>query len=196
MLQHLLTYAEKRGLVAEEGFNEKRPLKWLISFDGQGRNPQVILLGDGKSGQERRCPDAGTKAQGKEGAHFLADKLSTIVLYDQGSDKPSTDNLKFNFFVDMLQRASSVMPLLSAAANALNSSENITSICRQLKQMKKSSAKDSDFATLQIGQTILLDCPEWIDWWRKEFRLQRVTHEKKSNKDGVKMRCLLTGELI
>lgn len=196
MLQHLLTYAEKRGLVAEEGFNEKRPLKWLISFDNQGKNPQVIPLGDGKLGQQRRCPDAGTKAQGKEGAHFLADKLSTIVLYDEGSDKPSTDNLKFNFFVDMLQRASSVMPLLSTAANAINSSENITSIYRQLKQMKKPSAKGSDFATLQIGQTILLDCPEWIDWWRKEFRLQRVMPEKNTNKDGVKMRCLLTGELI
>ena len=196
MIHHILKYAEKRGLAAEAGFSE-RPLKWLIAFDDKGENPEIIPLGDDKKGQPQpNCPHAGTKAQGKDGAHFLVDKLSTVILY-QGTDAPTSITPKFKTFVDLLQRASSTMPILSTAAKALDRSDNRAAICKKLKQMK---AKKGDFAKVNIGTVDLVTAPDWHDWWRNEFRNQRSNPVKQisKNKKGKapKMRCLITGDLI
>jgi len=196
MLHHILKYAEKRGLVIEAGFSG-RPLKWLIAFDDKGENPQVIQLGDVKTGQHQpNCPHAGTKAQGRDGAHFLVDKLSTMTLY-QGTDVPTLMRPKFKTFIDLLQRASSSMPILSTAAKALNSSDNRAAICKQLKQ---NEAKKGDFAKLKVGLVDLVDAPDWHDWWRNEFRNQRTNPvkqlHKNKNDNTPKMRCLITGDLI
>ncbi|HUU41159.1 MAG TPA: type I-C CRISPR-associated protein Cas8c/Csd1, partial [Desulfatiglandales bacterium] len=196
MIHHILKYAEKRGLVTEAGFSG-RPLKWLIAFDDKGENPQVIQLGDVKTGQHQpNCPHAGTKAQGRDGAHFLVDKLSTVCLY-QGAESPSSITPKFKTFVDLLQRASSSMPILSTAAQALNSSANLTVACKQLQQMK---ARKGDFATVRIGVVNLVDAPDWRDWWRNEFRNKHTNPVKQlhKNKKGntPKMRCLITGDLV
>lgn len=196
MIHHILKYAEKRGLATETGFSE-RPLKWLIAFDDKGENPEIILLGDDKKGQPQpNCPHAGTKAQGKDGAHFLVDKLSTVILY-QGTDAPTSITPKFKTFVDLLQRASSTMPILSTAAKALDRSDNRAAICKKLKQMK---AKKGDFAKVNIGTVDLVKAPDWYDWWRNEFRNQRSNQVKQisKNKKGKapQMRCLITGDLI
>lgn len=196
MLHHILKYAEKRGLFTEAGFSE-RPLKWLIAFDDKGQNPQVISLGDGKNGQPQpNCPHAGTKAQGRDGAHFLVDKLSTVSLY-QGTGAPTSITPKFETFVDLLQRASSTMPILLTAAQALTSSDNRAAICKQLKQMK---SKKGDFATIKIGGVNLVASPDWYDWWRNEFRNQRINpvHRLRKNRkdDTLMMRCLITGDLV
>jgi CRISPR-associated protein Csd1 len=196
MLNHILEYAKNRGLVIEAGFIE-RPLKWLIAFDDKGENPQVIPLGDGKVGlPQPNCPHAGTKAQGRDGAHFLVDKLSTVSLY-QGTEAPSLITPKFKTFVGLLQRASSTMPILSKAAQGLNSFGNRTTICTQLKQMR---AKKGDFATVKIGAVNLVDVSDWHDWWRAEFRNQRIKvvqqHQKSKRDKTQKMRCLITGDLV
>lgn len=196
MLHHILKYAVKRGLAIEAGFSN-RPLKWLIAFDDKGQNPQVIPLGDGKVGlPQPNCPHAGTKAQGRDGAHFLVDKLSTVSLY-QGTEVPSLITAKFKTFVDLLQRASCSMPILSTATKALNSSNNRAEICKQLKQMR---AKKGDFATVKIGAVNLVDASDWHNWWRTEFRNQRIKpfeqHQKNKKGNTQKMRCLITGDLV
>jgi len=195
MLHHVLKYAEKRGLATESGFTE-RPLKWLIAFDDKGENPEVIPLGDDKKGQSQYSPHAGTKAQAKDGAHFLVDKLSTVTLY-QGTDVLMSITPKFKTFVELLQRASSTMPILSTAAQALDRSDNRAAICKKLKQMK---AKKGDFAAVRIGAVNLVDMPDWHDWWRNEFKNQRsrpVKEKSKNKKDKKpKMRCLITGDLV
>ncbi|MBN1255193.1 MAG: type I-C CRISPR-associated protein Cas8c/Csd1 [Deltaproteobacteria bacterium] len=196
MLHHILKYAETRGLAAEVGFSE-RPLKWLIAFDDRGENPEVIPLGDDKKGQlQAGCPHAGTKAQGKDGAHFLVDKLSTVILY-QGTEVPTLITPKFETFVDFLQRGSPFMQTLSTAANALSSPANRLTICKKLKHL---NAKKGDFATLRIGPVSLVDAPNWHDWWRNEFRIQRSSPVdqigKKKKGNSFKMRCLITGNLV
>jgi CRISPR-associated protein Csd1 len=196
MLQRIMEYAEKRGLAVKAGFSE-RPLKWLIAFDDRGENPEVIPLGDDKKGQlQPNCPHAGTKAQGKDGAHFLVDKLSTVILY-QGTETPTSITPKFKTFVHLLLRASSSMPTLSIAATALNSSANRLAICAKLKHQK---AKKGDFATLRIGSADLVDLSDWHDWWCNEYQLQRSVpvHQNGKKKEGnsLKMRCVITGDLI
>lgn len=196
MLHHILKYAENRELLTEAGFSE-RPLKWLIAFDDKGETPQVIPLGDDKKGQpQKNCPHAGTKAQGRDGAHFLVDKLSTVSLY-QGTETPMSITPKFKTFVDLLQRASSTMPILLTAAQALNSPDNRGAICKQLKQMK---ARKGDFAMVKIGAVNLVDAPDWRDWWRNEFRNKRTNPVKQLSKNEddntPRMRCLITGDLV
>ena len=196
MLHHILEYAKSRGLAAEAGFSE-RPLKWLIAFDNKGENPEIVRLGNDNKGQPQlNCPHAGTKAQGKDGAHFLVDKVSTVTLF-QDAGVPTAITAKFNTFVDLLRRASSSMPILSVAALALENSANRDAICSKLHRLK---AKKGDFATLRIGPIDLVDRTEWHEWWRNEYRTQRSTPgelNNKSNKEnGVNMRCLITGNLV
>lgn len=192
MLHQVLQYAASHGLVSEEGFVVRNSIKWLLSFDSNGKNPTVIPPGDDGVFPPILCPDAGTKAQGKA-SHFLVDKLSVVAGFVEKTE-PELDGPKHKYFVDQLQRASSAMPILAIAAQALMDLDNLSSICRELE---KHSAKKADFVSLRVGGVNLTGSEQWREWWRNEYRAQRVEKEP-SEKAASKyrMRCVVTGELV
>lgn len=192
MLHQVLQYAATHGLVSEEGFVVRKSIKWLLSLDSHGKHPTVIPPGDDGAFPPKLCPDAGTKALG-DSSHFIVDKLSVVACY-VGEDEPALDGAKHEYFVDQLQRASSVMPLLAVAAQALSDADNLSSICRELK---KHGAKKSDFVSLRVGDINLVESEHWREWWRNEYRAQRTEKKpKKNTSTKPRMRCVLTGELI
>jgi len=187
MLHHILKYAEKRGHVSEPGFI-KKDIRWLIACDESGRNPQVI-----EYNSNDLCPDAGTKAQSKAGAHFLVDKLSTVCRYQgaerNGSPKPLIEKdeaKKFKTFVSMLKEAGEkdVSGCLQVHA-LLNNDAAIIEITRQLASEK---AKPSDKISFRVGKKNLLSNHDWQKWWRVKVAQNIPTNKM--------MRCLISGDLI
>lgn len=197
MLHHLLTYAMKHNIASEAGFTWRSSIKWLISFDDEGRNPIIIPPGEEKVFAPMLCPDAGTKAQGKA-ANFLADKARVVACYTE-KEIPDFLQGKHGFFLDMLDRAGDEIAAIKVAFIGLSSAENISDICRQLN---KAGAKKDDYITLRIGDRSLVDFDDWHSWWRSEYRkmradpIEKPKRRAKKTSDKFLMRCLLTGELV
>jgi CRISPR-associated protein Csd1 len=204
MLHQLVEYARRENLASEPGFKPKS-VRWLILFtlDGRFITPVIDLTnGETKSkGREfLKCPEL-TFSELISGKlrHFLIDSLDKVALFTKENitEKEIGDH---NSFVGLLEKATGVLPALSAIAASLRDDEVLAAIQNDLKERK---AKPSDSATIgvMLGSTpeIFAESSDWHGWWR-DFRRSLADRKQaatstKTKKKG-KMRCFLSGELV
>jgi CRISPR-associated protein Csd1 len=206
MLHQLIEFAQRENLKSEPGFKPKS-VRWLILFTPDGRfiAPVIDLTGGDKKSKGRefsKCPEL-TFSELISGKlrHFLIDSLDKVALFtkEDATEKEIGDH---NSFVSLLEKATGVLPSLSAIAVSLRDDAVLATIQNDLKERK---AKPTDSATIGLltGSTpeIFVELSDWHDWWR-EFRqlLADTKHLAVSTKSKAKakrqMRCFLSGELV
>jgi CRISPR-associated protein Csd1 len=208
MLHQLIEYARRENLASEPGFKPKS-VRWLILFAPDGRfiAPVMDLTGGEKKSKGRefaKCPEL-TFPELISGKlrHFLIDSLDKVALFtkEDATEKETGDH---NSFVSLLEKATCVLPSLSAIASSLRDDEVLVAIQNDLKERK---AKPTDSATIGLltGSTpeIFVESSDWHYWWR-DFRRSLAdskqaaasTKSKSAAKAKGQMRCFLSGELI
>jgi CRISPR-associated protein Csd1 len=188
MLNLLIGYAEREGLVIEPGV-ERKAIKWLICCTEEGKYTGLVPLGE-KKGESIICPvTPGMNAGGK--SHFLAETLETVVLFIEDEAKRSSALAKHDYFHHLLDLAAQEIPVLMAGFILLQNKEQLERIVLELKQLK---AKPTDNATFRIGDRIILRERSWRDWWRN--KRQDLDAKKPKKSTSQESRCLITGELI
>ncbi|GAA4020240.1 type I-C CRISPR-associated protein Cas8c/Csd1 [Deinococcus rubellus] len=176
-----------------------------------GRFVGVMPLGEGKTGQMfSRSPDlshpnlmALPKVLGiAQAAHFLADTCGVVALlpaldrdgHAKTDDKSLTDQAKNEdkhlAFMELLRRAGEILPAVHAVYEMLGDPEQLEELRSGLT---KQSAKPTDKLSFEVNAEILLNSPDWHDWWR-EFR-RGAFGRGEAEADGG-MLDLTTGELI
>ncbi len=189
MLDALLKKAGK----TEPGFTRKT-IKWAITCTSDGRYTGVVPLSEGKGQEFLQCPIFSFSdliGGGESRSHFLAESLSTVVLYWKDDLEPKEQEKsrsKHEYFCCLLKDASKVAPYLSVAAKILTDENIISTIRSDLKQQK---AKPTDTATILIDSIIPLEQNDWHGWWREFRKSLRGISEP-----VPMMRCVATGDLI
>lgn len=160
------------------------------------------------------CPEmpSGFLKAGKGGSHFLVESLSVVALHAKNKNgewlaktphfaaiASSTDSsrgeldpdltklaAKHGFFVQALHEASSAMPELKLAANAVSQVGTLKTIAERLETF---GAKPTDKATFQVAGRFLVDDESWHQWWiAYRARLLGVPEAA-----GRRMVCLVSG---
>ncbi len=195
MLELMLKYAEDHGLVTEPGFAPKM-IQWALVFDEAGEFVDVIKLGDTEQRRNpgrrfEKCPDLSqAEMVRKDGirSHFLSETTGVATLYGKNGEEQKTHE-RHDYFVDLLKKASIVIPRLEKIAEELSSESSLEIIRMRLSDLK---ARDTEKATIRIGGSFPLESDTWHNWWR-EFREASLGKEAKP---GNEMRCFATGELV
>ena len=214
MLHALLDYAEREDLEAKPGFKLKT-VRWLLVFSSDGRFLGVQdLRGDDRKSRGRDfrlCPDLTQPeliAAGAGARHFLVDGLDVVTLLTKDGEIDEKLTAKHEYFVHLLEQASSSLPELAVIATALGDAATLEAIRAKLIEHK---AKPTELATFAVpGESddaaVLVERNDWHPWWRS-FRAQLAAARqkrgsgkaRKSKAEGMgmpKMRCLLSGELV
>ncbi len=196
MLQALMEYGS--NLDSEPGF-KTREVRWCIELSEDGRFLNVLPLGDGKRGEmQPRCPDMHNMNAGGK-SHFLVETAQTVVLLFKSNEEEKTiarATEKQQFFIEILRKAATTCPELSAIVTALEHQERLVEIHAALAQHK---AKPTDWLGWRINSTD----PRWNEivqsWWR-EWRKTDLGESRSSSptQDAANdsMVCFLTGELV
>lgn len=214
MIHELIAYAQRKGL-GTPGI-VARTVKYAINLSAEGTYLGVDVLGDASVKKNPGlefdfCPDTpGMNSGGK--AHFLADSLDKVTgLGDEEGKKVDCRA----FFIDLLRKASEVMPEASLFADCLDRDDTRQQILNDLTEMK---AKPSDKITLMVEDrtpAFLLEDEAWRDWWSdllssltggSKFASEPESEEaeekkkkkkkKKRKKKATGMRCFGTGAWV
>lgn len=187
MLDLLIGYAERNGIVLEPGV-ERKTVKWLITCTEDGYYTGVIPLGE-KKGQQFICPvTPGMVAGGR--SHFLAETLETMVCFTNTPEQQKGAT-KHDYFVNLCTQASHMLPILNGAITLLRDDAQRQQIWADLSAIR---AKPIDIATLRIAQVTPLEGNEWREWW-KAYR-PTLLNEKPIKKTATQSICLVTGQLV
>jgi CRISPR-associated protein Csd1 len=200
MLHLLVEYANAKRLNVEPGFKPKT-IKWGVRFTTEGKLSAIVPLGNheekGWKGMEFPvCPDlsqpelvGGTEVR----CHFLVESAAACCLYHEKGSAELTerDHGKHRFFINLLEAASVDVPALAAVAKGLACTVATAEIQDRLRELK---AKSKDLVTVGLegfdGTWVVSDS-SWHPWWRR-FRDEL----KNSTGHAVRMRCLISGELV
>lgn len=173
MLKALYDYAVQNQLTLPAGYVPKK-VKAYLSLTAEGQFVGIELT---DSKEEIPCPDIGTLANGTEKSNVLVEKCS-VVLAEEPTKKSA-------FFLQTLQSAAQVEPVLTACVTALTQEETVAQMAAEAERHK---LKKSDRISFRVAGVSILDLPGILSWW-KTFRLQ-------FQKDGKQQaRCLITGAL-
>jgi CRISPR-associated protein Csd1 len=206
MLNQLVKYAEAKGLASMPGFRSKE-VRWAIHYDMSGKFLGVTELGNaGEKGNRGRtfplCPNLTQPEmlRGGQGCrHFLVDSTEVVALHTEDTNDAKV-RAKHAYFVDLLEKASAVVPELHAIGLSLNDD----TVCAQITDLIKSAkGKKTDSVTIAILERkpmFLVEDETWHPWWQ-QFRLELANGgvgQASAGADAPKaaMRCLLTGELV
>ncbi len=207
MLNLLIEYAQREGIIAEPGFTQKQ-VHWALLFDEAGRflGAHPLGLDDKKHPGEpfNRCPNltlSEIKAGGTGCRHFLVDSAEVVTLLTKADAEPDTKlRAKHAYFVDLLRQAAIVEPRLGPITDALADPDALGRI-RQALAGQTPSAKTTQNVTFAIqgvdGVSYLVRQSTWHDWWRA-FRktLSKDKAGRKARDNQAAMRCLASGELV
>lgn len=194
MLNQLYKFARDKEIDSEPGFKPKE-VHWLAICDSKGKFFQVVRLSGNKGKKNsgrvfNKCPEfsfSELKSGGKTKSHYLVESIKHVTLLGiEEKDKKAEE--KFNYFVFLLEESGKVFPEAASIASCLKDEKQLKKIQSQLEDAK---AQPNEKITFKVDEKILVESPEWHDWWR-EFR------EKQGKKVGKeeKMRCFITGELV
>lgn len=191
MLQSLIRYSERRGLLARPGYAAKRA-RWAIDVNPAGKASVVEIgnLDTKKNPGElfRQAPNLSQpeiKAGGKGCRHFLLDNAAVVALLDgEGDDKLAA---KHEYFAGLLRSASRVVPRLEPLATLMESDEEVA---RLRQKLVEAGAKPTDNVTFSFSTRRVVDEDDWHDWW-DSFRRSLA---KRPAGAGSDMLCLLSGE--
>jgi CRISPR-associated protein Csd1 len=199
MLHALVEYAEQQLPDSEPGF-KTREVRWCIELSDDGQFVGVVPLGDGRRGQDQpRCPDMhGMNAGGK--SHFLVETAQTVALLFKANEdqkKIASTEEKHKFFVNILDTASTTVPLLALLAHALKEESQLARIHDALSEHK---AKPTDWVGWRINGIDPREKQIVQEWWREWRRndLGNTAAENEGTKKAAnnEMLCLLTGESV
>jgi CRISPR-associated protein Csd1 len=200
-LIHRYALAKENDLDPEDGFATKR-IKWLLIFLPNGKFIAVIPAGTERAGKVfTRCPNIQSKTGKRPLRDFLADSADHVALFiDEKSKGLKALQPKHDFFVDLLEQASVIIPELTAIVQSLR--DKI--VLEQIRvQLQLSGGRGQDLVTFAIQRPgaaleIPLEDDVWHDWWRARLP-EFVSAAKKrrlKRRQGERVRCLLSGELV
>jgi CRISPR-associated protein Csd1 len=195
MLHQVVEYARTRELAAEPGFAPKAA-RWAIVCSARGEYLGLVELGDTSLRSNPgvhflKAPDLSQpemKAGGVTKSHFLIDTAGVVAGY--GKDAVPE---KREYFVSLLEQASTAMPVLGAAAKVLRSDESIAKLRADLEERK---ARATDKVTFQIDGEFPVESDAWHEWWREFRRGLQTSREGGRKEKSTKMLCLLTGAMV
>lgn len=195
MLDLLKDYAVRHELVAEPGFAPKAA-RWGIECGSA--QPSVIELPD-TAGKKKgrsfdRCPVLSQPEIKRGGAgcrHFLLDTADVVAMISDPDDEKL--QAKHRYFVDLLRRASKVMPDLDQVIRCLEDEDRLARLREDLLNRK---AKPTDNVAFSVHENYLVDSTAWHDWWRTFRKSLSSEAQGKKKDDTPPMRCLVTGEMV
>lgn len=192
MIHLLAEYCRQQNLPAEAGFSPKT-VRWAINCDLSGRYTGLVELGEvgakNNRGQEFPCcPDLSQGeliGGGISRSHFLVDTAEVSLLHSKKGDELKL--AKYDYFRDLLRKASLSLPQLIPVVSLLDLAENAEQIRADCDRQK---VKPIDRITFRVESAILIDQDFWHAWWR-EFRQTLFTTEATA---GPRRRCFVTGD--
>ncbi len=196
MLEAILDFANSRNIISKPGFESKN-VRWALVFDSNGKFLEIVELGDLSSEKNPGktfplCPSFSQPemiAGGEIKSHFLVDTVEVAALFTK-KEADSKLMKKHDYFVNLLEQASSVYPILANVASSLRSDETLSIIRTNLEQRK---AKPTDKITIRIGDEYIVENQKCLEWY-EAFRKSRFGTD--SGKSKKKMRCFATGDLV
>ncbi|HDR15272.1 MAG TPA: type I-C CRISPR-associated protein Cas8c/Csd1, partial [Desulfobacteraceae bacterium] len=126
--------------------------------------------------------------QGGGRCHFLVETLQVMFLLLGGNDDPEKYQAKNQYFVELLNKASTVLPELQFAA-AFFGDPNKIQASREVFQNQGASPTDKAFFIVH-GANPLLN-KECLSWW-EDFRNSLLSEGQSS----TKMLCFLSGQTV
>lgn len=194
MIGALLAYARAHNLCAQPGFTTKSA-RWAIVLSAQGAYAGVVELGEAdQKGNPGRtfsmAPDLSLpemKAAGITKSHFLIEAAEVVALYGPNAADPRVA-LKHDYFIGLLQQATTVLPVLQRAADFLAEATLLEKLRADLADRK---LKPTDKLTFQIGGVFPVELADWHEWWQ-QFRSQIPVAKSQAGT----MACFATGELV
>lgn len=208
MLHHLINYAHDQGLETEPGFKPK-DVRWSLCFSSQGKFLKAIQE-LGEVGSKRnpgqhfiKCPDLSQPeltAGSTTRSHFLIDTAEVVALFGKNATEKKTC-AKHHYFVELLGKASSVMPELACLAATLRDKNALIAIRECMSQQDNPKLRPTDKVTFSVDARFPVESGAWHNWWR-EFR-KALASEKSGEakqasqqKRGSPMRCFVSGEVV
>lgn len=206
MLQALLDYAAREGLVIEPGFQRKN-VRWALDFTHDGRFLAVLPLGivgqRGPEGRTLRCPHLSLpeiKRGGSGCRHFLVDNAEVVAQYSEKALSPKQAEkleAKHAYFVDLLLQAGEALgnePLLHAARTLVEEQQ----VAQMRTALAEAKVKATDNVTLMLDGELLVQSDTWHAWWRT-LRSSLAPEPKRTRGKivaPIQRIDLLTGELV
>jgi len=195
MLHQIEEYAHKNELAAEPGFSPKHA-RWAILCTARGDYLGLVELGDTSLKRNpgrhfAKAPDLSLpemKAGGITKSHFLIDTAGVVAGYGK---EPNPQ--KREYFLGLLEQASTAMPALGAAGKMLRNEDSAAKLRAALEAQK---AQATDKITLQIDGAFPVESDAWRQWWREFRRGLRKAKEGGRKEASGKMICFLTGEVV
>ncbi|NLL18463.1 MAG: type I-C CRISPR-associated protein Cas8c/Csd1 [Clostridia bacterium] len=182
MLHELANYAAKYDIATLPGFKAKTA-KWIIALSEDGKF--IDLIEDNRPFPLAPDLDQGELiAGGITRSHFILDTAEVILAL--GDNKKAIE--KHAFFINLLQEAGDVEPLLKIISKTLQNQKALAEI-QATFQTKKGNKNDA--ITFRVGDVYPIELDSWHDWWQ-EFR-QTL---KSRNENQAEMICFLSGEKI
>jgi len=203
MLEHLVRYAERKGLGDDPCFVAKS-VKWAIALSDDGSFRGINPLGnpDDKGWKGKQfsktplTPRNELQVGGK--SHFLSESAETVLLLFP--DEPKLNKTmeetresikaKHAYFRKMFEEAEkSGVKNLIPVIHFLTDSNKVDNAKQEFAGTKK--AKPSDSITFDVNGTNILDMPDWHSFWRQ----MRSASQTENQSQVAKMPCLATGAL-
>jgi CRISPR-associated protein Csd1 len=196
MLHRLREYALKAG-VSEPGF-KPQAIRWAVVFSQSGEYRRVKELGDSAMRRNpgmvfARCPRM-DQVGNVIWSQFLWHDLERLLAWPKDPNKKDRAAGNQRFFLDRLLQAAEVWPPLRACAAALAETEMRE---KAINEVRSRGAKQTDTATIQVGEAFPLLDERLLDWWRKnrERIAGLIGNREAKSAAEISMRCFVSGEL-
>ncbi len=204
MLEHLVRYAERKGLGDDPCFAAKS-IKWAIVLNDDGSFQGIKPLGNpddknwkGKNFQTAPyTPENELLSGGK--SHFLSETAETVLLWFPETPKKNKTleetvasiKAKHDYFQELCEEAcktgaNKLMPITHFLANA-----RVMEAAKQ-EFISTKKAKPNDLVTFDINGANVLDMHDWQSFWRNK----RDTPKTRQRSREHLMPCLATGEMV
>jgi CRISPR-associated protein Csd1 len=178
MLEELIGFAHREGLVVEPGCIAKR-VNWLAALDTTGKRFVVRRVG-GRLGKEfRRCPDlrqseltSMPKSMRRLGhvinqaAHFLVETCAVVALLPASDGDEKKVLARHSTFLLLLSLAGEQIDELKLVHAVLSSKRTVQRLKEQLQIL---GAKSNEKISFEVQGNCILDGDAWLGWWQ-EFR--------------------------
>jgi len=196
MLHEVIGWARRNDVVVPPGFKFK-PVRWALVFDDRGRFQRARELGDVEAKRNRGahllCPnlELGEMKRGGAGTrHFLVDNAEVITLLG-AEENDEKLRVKHDHFVGLLADAAEVVPELGPVAEALRDEPTLARIRTELEDQGAGSTENTTVEVRGAEPELIVEGDAWHDWYQS-FRAGL----QKDDRSPVKMRCLVSGELV
>jgi CRISPR-associated protein Csd1 len=199
MLRELVEYAHANQLEPEPGVELGKEVHWAIevsstgTFAGISRLGQADAKGRIKSGirVEKAPSTPGMNSGGK--SHVIVETADVVIgLGEQDLDPKKREKLKEKqeFYLSQLQSLSAVLADAWPAYQMLTNAEAREAAATELARR---GAKATDKVCPSIEGTLLVNRPEWLNWWRGVYARLRERPNRGASRTMI---CLATGEEV